>query len=131
MNEKSSPILRVCNERPRNSRSERSEFEYGLSAPGADLMRRVVVPTALRGNGCLAFFRPDANDDSLLYTMRSGLMQLFLHSAWARLFASAPGRVVGTSEWVRERPRRRASLRAAERGPGRGVADREIRPRTL
>src|SRR5215468_10434545 len=95
MNEKSSPILRVCNERPRNSRSERSEFEYGLSAPGADLMRRVVVPTALRGNGWLAFFRPDANDDSLLYTKRSGLMQLFLHSAWVACLPRLPGDLWG------------------------------------
>src|SRR5215471_5368935 len=95
MNEKSSPILRVCNERPTNSRSERSEFEYGLSAPGADLMRRVVVATALRGNGWLAFFQPDANDDSLLYTMRSGLGQLFLHSAWARSLLRLPGELWG------------------------------------
>src|SRR5215470_1605904 len=88
MNEKSSPILRVCNERPTNSRPERSEFEYGLSAPGADLMRRVVVPTALRGNGWLVFFRPAANDDNLLYTMRSGLGQLFLHFGLPVCFGS-------------------------------------------
>src|SRR5215831_15975973 len=56
MNEKSGAILRVCNQRPTNFRSERSEFEYGLGAPRADLMRRVVVPTALRGNGWLAVF---------------------------------------------------------------------------
>src|SRR5262250_3055231 len=82
MNEKSGPILRVCNERPTNSRSERSEFECGLSATGRGPDAQSCCPYSLHRNDWLAFLRPDVNDDPH-YTPCS--------RAWRNSFCIPPG----------------------------------------
>src|SRR5262249_23341954 len=80
-------------------------------------MRRVVDPTALRGNDWLRFSRPDANDDNPLYTMRSGVMQLFLRSAWAGPVCLG-SRASGRGERAGKKAiAKTASLRPTERGP--------------